>query len=135
MNPRETNLKIINEAVAEVSDTMELKFGCQVKIERRDSPLYSYIIEAWHGPDKWWYKIRGSPVKYIAEDFAEILGREAQLAEILLAINSTKFTIMLDNKGNMYDLYYSINKAKWDLSGGIEHQEDSVLQFIAELLK
>lgn len=145
MNPREINLKIISDAVAKVSDTMELKLGCRTSrgaiigvFESEGKSLYAlnYISARW--PDSFSGRL------YSLGQF-EILGREPQLADVLLAIGEnelkSKRIIGLDSEGtfcqwNDGGFKYVENIIQWNLAaGGIEHQTDETVAFIAELLK
>lgn len=138
MNPRETNLKIINTAVAKVSDTMESEncicghwIGCHTKahvidrinIERKnaDYPCLHCVCKFFHA----------------------ILGREAQLADVLLAIEKRSDINISQDKypSGIIEIQAMLNEDEdrhidWNLAaGGVEHQEDSTIAFIAELLK
>lgn len=153
MNPREANLKIINEAVAKVSDTMELKFGCRVKLLKDKSHFANemwkrFFANIWEYDDGKFRLVCGNgwaDINLFQEhpDSWEILGREAQLADVLLAIRSrnNEYSYFVDADGYFHEWFAPKGRLalqsvfQWNLSGGIEHQEDSTIAFIAELLK
>lgn len=166
MNPRETNLKIIKEAVAKVSDTMELKFGCRIdhvywyksekdkkdrkvdwmqtghNIDGRSGTIVKDLRESDHLP--MWVDY-GDQLEFSIdpEDIVSfrILGREAQLHDVLLAIkranNDPETNWAIDQAGYFFEEISEDGVSiQWSLAaGGIEHQTDETVAFIAELLK
>lgn len=146
MNPRETNLKIIKDAVAKVSDTMELKWGCVIlagKSRRRLTIINSKIREESHSPryrglrNHRYFRVKNERTELAERDIVKILGREAQLADVLIALNEK-----LGDDVYAVGMHGCTHKPEgqkllhdWNLSVGIEHQTDETVLFIAELLK
>lgn len=168
MNRRKTNLKIIADACAKVSDTMALTFGCKIDhvywyksekdkkdgkvdwmqtghhIDGRSGTIVKDLRESDHLP--MWVDY-GDQLEFSIdpEDIVSfrILGREAQLHEILLAIEKRSDINISQDKypSGIIEIQAMLNEDEdrhidWNLAaGGVEHQEDSTIAFIAELLK
>lgn len=142
MTQREQDLALIRTKCAEVSNTMELKFGCRLKDaqyglgfvveEPNKDGLYPARFKDYAGGVNTMYSIHSAKNR---EEDLEILGREPMLHDVLLAIGTfqdSRFEVDAIGRISENDIPTDIT---FNLpAGGIEHQDDPTIRFIASLL-
>lgn len=133
---REQNLKIISDAVAKVSDTMELKFGCRIMTNAYSfeptEEIVVYSLLDYSSPlNEVGLAFRKKPI--VSESITKILGREAQLADIIAAMWIGEFDSEVMLKSEQEKVHELC--VRWNMKVGLEHQTDETVAFIAELLK
>jgi hypothetical protein len=127
-----THLEIIREACIKANPSiLELKFGCEIKIN--DALGKIIIVKNIFGVTT--YKVIGSNIDYLEDEFTEILGRPIRLSDIIFTLYKNKkaqyFGGMLDDNS-----IYFANRIGWNLlHDDIELQSQPTKDFIAGLLK
>lgn len=141
-----SNLTIVREAVIRVvPEIMELKFGCEVEFIPRDGEMERGVIMRedlgnLHSPMEGYEVLVGGfqgRVGFIErEENYKIIGRPIQLADVLIAIGKSEkmaYTT-LTLYGTKVTIVYRGSYCHWNLSQPLDGQEESTLEFLAELL-
>lgn len=135
--------KVIQEAVPEI---MELKMGCKVK-DNYGNEL-SYCGKRKDGSREFQVMSDGNFISEIEEnDFnGKILGRPIRLADVLVAIGSSKVKeiIMVDLEGEFNDfgdycafcaISHGEEMPKWNFTdNNLDHQSNECKEFLIKLL-
>ena len=151
---KETKLiKAIQEQLPEI---MGLKFGCQVVVPRgisdKEWNIKTYITGHIDVPERIGRKLNKENIEFIpvlqeyrteenelnlnidieVDEIVKIIGREIQLADVLIALDKNKKQIQVNNFGVIN--HGGENKCYWDLEKPLHLQSDSTKDFLYEIL-
>lgn len=143
-----TNYETIKAAcIAANPEIVELKFGCEFYWKKDSEDRHFIYHVSQNHPFYFEAKTDGSNGGYLdyPKEEVEILGREIQLADVLLAISKTEHAskLLIDSMGG----FWSINDegetatikqqfpVRWFVKVPLSGQSPETLEFIANLLK
>jgi hypothetical protein len=128
----------IQELVPEI---MELKFGCEIDRNKNDGretiirirENHPFLFTAIIFRDTF-----GTFTQEIEKESCKILGRPITLADVLLAMEKVGKYILVDITGNLFTHDMSdgalVDEGIWDLTKNYDDQEQSVKDFIGQIL-
>ncbi|MES2395063.1 MAG: hypothetical protein V4549_03630 [Bacteroidota bacterium] len=136
----EEKIKAIEIACQKANpEIMEPRFGCRVKLKQNGND--GIILNEAYGIWLYYnYDAQQIFVRNFEKD--EILGREIQLADVLLAIAKENLWMAIDELGRFMDwegkhATYNLIKPiiTWDLTKNLNGQKEEVVDFIFNLLQ
>jgi len=134
--------------IKHVPEIVELKFGCKVLYEKNIYTIYrEYLKDQYKATDK-----KHTEISLNAQTFGiEILGRDIQLADVMIALSKKidthgyemtllRFNSTLEIRQNVLtypglEVQDTGNKCVWDLTKPLHLQSPSTISSLTELLK
>jgi hypothetical protein len=100
---------------------------------------HSFPPEIFSKEDKWEYKYKSFNKSEFESDYFEIIGRDIQLADVLLALQNTNIKVAFYGNNKLWFVFRKTQNGRlnvaWNLLLPLHLQEESTISFIYELIK